>query len=164
MSRGLGDVYKRQFVTTPLLQSFMQHLIRSDDSFAEQTAARLKEVLRNRAPNIWVFELKGEVAKNLRFVRAHTRTVRLEHIMHNSRSEENERLPCVCLSLERGAQRIFLPGPETELQIHDRLLFAGRDHAQRQMLWTIMDSHSLLGNISGKHLPRGGLWRWLSER
>ena len=152
------------FVTTPLLQSFMQHLIRSDDSFAEETAARLKGALKNRAPSIWVFELKGEVAKNLRFVRSHTKTVKLEHIMHNSRSEENELLPCVCLSLERGAQRIFLPGPETELQIHDRLLFAGRDHARRQMLWTIMDSHSLMGNISGKHLPRGGLWRWLSER
>ncbi len=152
------------FVTTPLLQSFMQHLIRSNDSFAVETAHRLKKVLQNRAPNIWVFELKGEIAKNLRFVRSHTSTVKLEHIMRNSRSEENELLPCVCLSLERGAQRIFLPDSETELQIHDRLLFAGRDHARRQMLWTIKDTHSLLGNISGKHLPRGGLWRWLSNR
>ncbi len=51
------------FVTTPLLQSFLQHLIRSDDDFAERTAARLKDVLDNRAPNIWVFELKGEIAR-----------------------------------------------------------------------------------------------------
>jgi len=151
-------------VTTPLLQSFMQHLIRSDDSFAERTAARLKDVLENRSPSIWVFELKGEIARNLRFVRAQTSGVNLEHICHNSRSEENEELSCVCLTLERGAQRIFLPGPDTELQINDRLLFAGRDHARRQMLWTMMDSHSLMGNISGKHLPRGALWRWLSKR
>jgi Trk K+ transport system NAD-binding subunit len=151
-------------VTTPLLQSFMQHLIRSDDSFAERTAARLKDVLENRSPSIWVFELRGEIARNLRFVRAQTSGVNLEHICRNSRSEENEELPCVCLSLERGAQRIFLPGPDTELQINDRLLFAGRDHARRQMLWTMMDSHSLMGNISGKQLPRGALWRWLSKR
>jgi Trk K+ transport system NAD-binding subunit len=152
------------FVTTPLLQSFMQHLIRTDDSFAERTAARLKDVLENRAPSIWVYELKGEIARNLRFVRAQTNGVNLEHICRNSRSEENEELPCVCLTLERGAQRIFLPGPEVELQINDRLLFAGRDHARRQMLWTLMDSHSLLGNISGKQLPRGALWRWLAKR
>lgn len=152
------------FVTTPLLQSFMQHLIRSDDSFAERTAARLKDVLENRSPSIWVFELRGEIARNLRFVRAQTSGVNLEHICRNSRSEENEKLPCVCLTLERGAQRIFLPGPDTELQINDRLLFAGRDHARRQMLWTMMDSHSLMGNISGKQLPRGALWRWLSKR
>ena len=151
-------------VTTPLLQSFMQHLIRTDDSFAERTAARLKDVLENRAPSIWVYELKGEIARNLRFVRAQTSGVNLEHINRNSRSEENEELSCVCLTLERGAQRIFLPGPETELQINDRLLFAGRDHARRQMLWTMMDSHSLLRNISGKQLPRGALWRWLSKR
>jgi len=152
-------------VTTPLLQSFMQHLIRSDDSFAERTAARLKEVLENRAPSIWVYEIKGEIAsRNLRFVRAQTSGVNLEHICRNSRSEENEKLPCVCLTLERGAQRVFLPGPDTELQINDRLLFAGRDHARRQMLWTMMDSHSLMGNISGKQLPRGALWRWLSKR
>ncbi len=151
-------------VTTPLLQSFMQHLIRSDDRFADRVAAKLKHVLGGRAPNIWVFELKGEVARTLRFVRAHTSRVTLEHIVRNSRSEENEFLPCVCLTLERGAQRLFMPDLDTELQIHDRLLFAGRDHARRQMLWTIKDSHSLLGNVSGKHLPRGALWRWLSKR
>ena len=152
------------FVTTPLLQSFLQHLIRTDDSFAERTAARLKDVLDNRAPSIWVFELKGEIARNLRFVRARTSKVTLEHIIRNSRSEENELLPCVCLTLERGAQRVFLPDKDTELQIHDRLLFAGRGLARRQMLWTLMDSHSLLVNTSGKHLPRGALWRWLSQR
>ncbi|NOR41583.1 MAG: potassium transporter TrkA [Gammaproteobacteria bacterium] len=151
-------------VSTPLLQSFMQHLIRTDESFAERTAAKLKDVLKNRAPNIWVYELKGEIARSLRFVRAHSSGATLEHIMQNSRSEDKEALPCVCLSLERGAQRIFLPDPDTELQIRDRLLFAGRDHARRQMLWTLMDSHSLLGNISGKHLPRGAVWRWLSNR
>jgi hypothetical protein len=142
----------------------MQHLIRSEDSFAEETAARLKAVLKNRAPNIWVFELKGLVARNLRFARTQANKITLEHMTRNSRSEENELLPCVCLTLERGAQRIFLPGLDTELQIHDRLLFAGRDHARRQMLWTMKDSHSLLVNVSGKHLPRGALWRWLSKR
>lgn len=152
------------FVTTPLLQSFMQHLIRSDDSFAERTASRLKDVLDNRAPSIWVFELKGEMARNLRFVRSQTSKVTLEHLSRNSRSEENEFLPCVCLTLERGAQRIFLPDNNTELQIHDRLLFAGRNNARRNMLWTLLDSHSLLVNASGKHLPRGALWRWLSKR
>jgi len=152
------------FVTTPLLESFMQHLIRSDESFAERIAAKLRDVLKNRAPSIWVFEIKGEIAKNLRFVRAQSCKVTLAHISRNSRSEENELLPCVCLSLERGAQRMFLPDGHTELQIHDRLLFAGRDNARRKMLWTLMDSHSMLVNASGRHLPRGALWRWLSKR
>jgi len=151
-------------VSTPLLQSFLQHMVRSDDDFAERTAGRLKAVLKNRAPSIWVFEIRGDIARSLRFARSKTSQVKLGHICRNSRSEENEELPCVCLSLERGAQRLFLPPPDTELQINDRLLFAGRDHARRQMHWTLLDAHSLMGNITGKHLPRGALWRWLSER
>ncbi len=151
-------------VTTPLLHAFLQHLIRSDESFAERIATRLKNVLDNCAPNIWVIELNGEFANNLRFVRSLGQKITLEHILRNSRSEANEFLPCVCLSLQRGAQRIFLPDNKTELQIDDRLLFAGRDLARRQMLWTLMDSHSLLVNASGKHLPRGVLWRWLFNR
>jgi len=151
-------------VSTPLLQSFMQHLIRTDDSFAERAAARLQDVLKNRAPNIWVIELRGEIARHLRFAREKTSGVKLEHITRSSRSEERKELPSVCLTLERGAQRIFLPEPDTELQVGDRLLFAGRDHARRQMLWTLHDTHSLMGNITGKHLPRGALWRWLSAR
>jgi voltage-gated potassium channel len=151
-------------VTTPLLASFIQHLIRTDESFAERTAARLKDVLKGHAPSIWVFELKGEIARNLRFVRMRTGRLQLEHISRNSRSEENEVLPCVCLTLERGAQRIFLPDPDTELQLNDRLLFAGRNQARLYMLWTLMDTHALMGNITGKQLPRGALWRWLSKR
>ena len=151
-------------VTTPLLHSFLDHLIRSNDEFAERTAARLQGVLQNRAPNIWVMELQDEIADSLRFALQKTSRVQLEHITRSSRSEDKEPLPCVCLTLERGAQRLFLPGPETDLQINDRLLFAGRAHAQRQMLWTLLDSHSLIGNITGKQLPRGALWRWLSER
>jgi hypothetical protein len=32
------------------------------------------------------------------------------------------------------------------------------------MHWTLLDAHSLMGNVTRKHLPRGALWRWLSER
>jgi len=151
-------------VSTPLLQSFLQHLVRSDESFAERTAASLKQVLRDRAPNIWMLDLCKELAVSLRYVRKKSRNVRLRHITHSSRSEAREELPCVCLMLERGAQRIFLPDSDTELQQNDRLLFAGRADARQQILWTLLDTHALLGNVSGKDLPRGAVWRWLSER
>ena len=151
-------------VSTPLLQSFMQHLFRSDERFAKLVKAKLEHVLKQRAPNIWVLELKGELARNLHYVRSRSREVKLDDICRHSRSEDNEQLSCVCLSLERGAQSLFLPGPETELQINDRLLFAGRDLAHKQMLWTLNDAHSLLGNVTGTHLPRGAIWRWISQR
>lgn len=151
-------------VSTPLLQSFLQHLIHSDEDFAERVKARLEDVLKKRAPNIWVMDLGHGVSQHLQFVESKTSAVTLGNITIDSRSEDHENLPCVCLSLERGAQRIFLPGADTSLMENDRLLFAGRDYARRQMLWTLNDPHSLLGNVTGKQLPRGSLWRWLSER
>jgi Trk K+ transport system NAD-binding subunit len=87
-------------VSTPLLQSFLQHLFRSDDEFAERTAAKLQDVLQNRAPSIWVYELKGEIARTLRFVRSKSSGVCLEHIMYNSRSEERY-LPAVITPADR---------------------------------------------------------------
>ena len=32
------------------------------------------------------------------------------------------------------------------------------------VLIEVDNNHSLLVNVSGKHLPRGALWRWLSNR
>ena len=151
-------------VSTPLLLSFMRHLISSNEDFAKRVKAKLEDVLKDRAPHIWVLELKGEIARNFRYVRKLSRDVTLKDISMHSRSEDNAKLPCVCLSLERGAQSLFVPGEDTELQINDRLLFAGRDAAHKQMLWTLYDAHSLLGNMTGKHLPRGLIWRKISER
>lgn len=151
-------------VSTPLLPSFLQQLFRSDERFAQNVKTKLEHVLQQRAPHIWMLELKGEHARSIRFVNSRSRAVTLDDISRHARSEDNELLPCVCLSLERGAQSLFLPGLDTELQVNDRLLFAGRDLAHKQMLWTLNDPHSLLGNVTGTHLPRGSIWRWISER
>ena len=89
--------------------------------------------------------------------------IRLEHLLENSRVQDDDPLPCVCLMLERESLRLFLPGRDQQLLEGDRLLFAGRSQAHRQMTWTLMDSHSLMSNITGKHLPRGAVWRKLSK-
>ncbi len=151
-------------VSTPLLPSFLQHLFRSDERFAQNVKTRLENVLQQRAPHIWMLELKGEYARSIRFVNSRSHAVTLDNVSRHARSEDNELLPCICLSLERGAQSLFLPGLDTELQVNDRLLFAGRDLAHKQMLWTLNDPHSLLGNVTGTHLPRGSIWHWISER
>jgi Trk K+ transport system NAD-binding subunit len=151
-------------VTTPLLQPFLQHLVRQDDDFAERTAARLKSVLANKAPSMWVVDLRNSLAAGLRIARNEGIRLKLEHITHNTRSEVAESLSCVCLVLERGAQRIFLPDAGYELLEGDRLLFAGRGAARREMMWALTDANSLMGYATNKQLPRGLIWRWLWRR
>ncbi|NND44918.1 MAG: potassium channel protein [Xanthomonadales bacterium] len=150
--------------TTPLLQSFLQHMVNSKEDFAERTAARLKSVLEGRAPNLWVVDLGGELAEGLRMAQEDGVSLTLEDLTHNTRVEGEEDLSCACLVLERGAQRIFLPESDHELQEGDRLLFAGRGSARREMLWALTDANALLGYATGQIIPRGAIWRWFWRR
>ena len=150
--------------TTPLLQTFLQHLVTSKTDFAERAAARLKAVLHGRSPNLWLVDLQDDLAEGLRLAREDGINLKLSHITHNTRSVDSEDLACVCLVMERGAQRIFMPESDYELLEGDRLLFAGRGQAQREMLWGLMDPNSLLGYAINRRLPRGAIWRWLARR
>lgn len=150
--------------TTPLLQTFLQHLVVKDDRFAERTKARLEAVLHGRAPSLWVIDLQGDLAEGLRHARADGVNLELGHITHNLRTEDAESLACVCLVVERGAQRLFLPEADFDLLEGDRLLFAGRGAARREMLWALLDPNALLGYATGKRLPRGAIWRWWWRR
>jgi Trk K+ transport system NAD-binding subunit len=150
--------------TTPLLQTFLQHLVREDDEFARNAAARLQAVLHDRSPSLWLVDLCGEAALGVTSAREWDVPLNLGHLTHNSRSEGGEGLPCVCLVLERGAQRVFLPGENHDVKEGDRLLFAGRRHARREMLRSLMDPCQLVSYASGRHMPRSAVWRWLSGR
>jgi Trk K+ transport system NAD-binding subunit len=150
--------------TTPLLQTFLQHLVASNSDFADRTAARLRAVLMGKAPSLWVVSLVNEMGESVRYARNAGIKLKLGHITHNTRSESAENLSCACLVLERGAQRIFLPESSYELLEGDRLLFAGRGTARREMIWGLGDANSLLGFVIKKQMPRGAIWRWLWRR
>jgi hypothetical protein len=151
-------------VTTPLLRTFIQHLISQDDDFANHVAARLKSALKGRAPAIWMTDLTGRMATGLTEANRESVRVELAQIVNDSQSETNEHLPCVCLLLERGASRIFLPDPSQELHIGDRLLFAGRDAARREIAWSLSQPYTLITNATGRIMHRGMLFRWFSRK
>jgi len=149
--------------TTPLLPVFLAHLVNEDDSFAIKVKARLECVLRGLAPNLWMEELSSGNADAILTAAAENVELRLEHITHNLRAETPAALDCVCLLLERGASRLFLPGPQQELLAGDRLLFAGRGSARLLMRFTLTDPNSLISFATGRQHPRGAIGRWLAK-
>ena len=149
--------------TTPLLQTFLQHLVSKDDEFAKRVASRLQSCLQGRAPSLWVAELTGDQADGVRLASQEGIELRLEHLLQSVRSSEPQSLPAVCLVLERGAQRLFLPDPEQALIEGDRLLFAGRGAARNEILWMLGEPNALLAAATGRHRPNGTLWRWLNR-
>ncbi len=139
-------------------------MIAQPEDFAHRVHARLASVLKARAPNLWVAEMVDRAAAGIRDAARAGVEVRLEHITHNTRSEESESLPCLPLVLERGALRIFLPGLDQTLHAGDRLLFAGRGSARREMLWALSDPDLILTYATGRHAPSGSLGRWLARK
>jgi Trk K+ transport system NAD-binding subunit len=150
--------------TTPLLPVFLDHLLAKEEAFAQTVRRRLEAVLDGRSPGLWTIELSGEWANSIRAAARDGVTIRLDHLTHNVRTPGSEPLPCVCLLLERGSLRHFLPGPREELQEGDRLLFAGRGTARREMLYALREPTLLVSQVTGRPQPRGALMRRLARK
>jgi len=149
--------------TTPLLPVFLTHLVHEDEAFTARLKARLEAVLHGHAPNLWTEELIAGHADAIIAAANDGVEIRLEHITYNLRMEDPESLDCVCLLLERGASRLFLPGPKQELLAGDRLLFAGRGAARREMIWNLTEPRVLIQFATGRPQARGAVMRWLAR-
>jgi len=150
--------------TTPLLSVFLDHMLSQEERFARTVKHRLEAVLHGRSPGLWTIELRGEHANSLREAARENAPVRLRHLTENARLPEPADLPCVCLLLERGSLRQFLPGPEEKLLEGDRLLFAGRVSAQREMQFALREPTVLVSVVTGRHQPRGAVMRRLARK
>jgi len=150
--------------TTPLLPVFIDHLFGQDESFAQRVRHRLESVLDGRSPSLWTLNLTGEWANSIRAAKMENTAIRLKHLMESSRTLAEEHLPCVCLLLERGSLRTFLPGHEEKLLEGDRLLFAGRGMARHEMLFSLREPTALVSQATGRPQPRGAIMRWLMRK
>jgi Trk K+ transport system NAD-binding subunit len=150
--------------TTPLLPVFNDHLIREDESFAKTVRHRLEEILDGRSPSLWTIELEDQWVNSIRAAKRENTAIRLKHLTQNARTQSVESLPCVCLLLERGSLRTFLPDENVELQEEDRLMFAGRGSARHEMLFALREPTALVSLATGRPQPRGALMRRLARR
>jgi voltage-gated potassium channel len=150
--------------TTPLLPVFNDHMIGENERFAQRVKHRLEASLGGSAPSLWTLNLVGEWANSIRAAAGERATIRLRHLTTNARTPEADDLPCVCLLLERGSLRIFLPGHDEKLQEGDRLLFAGRDRAQHEMLFSLREPTALVSLATGRPQPRGAIMRGLARK
>jgi Trk K+ transport system NAD-binding subunit len=150
--------------TTPLLPVFIEHLVKEDEAFAANIKTQLQEVLDEKAPSLWIVHLSGVWAESVRAARQESVTIHLSHLIINARTPETEDLPCVCLLLERGSHRTFLPEPEHQLLEGDRLLFAGRGSARIEMLFALREPTALVSLATGRPQPRGAIMRRLARK
>ena len=132
--------------------------------FAKRVEQLLQSVLHGKAPVLWTVELEGPWSKSLLAANREDTPIHLGHLLLNARSPEAEHLDCICLLLERGSHRQFLPDSSEILQEGDHLLFAGRGAARHEMLFTLSEPVALLSLAKGSPQPRGTIMRRLARR
>jgi len=172
------------YATNPMLKPFLEHLERESEAFAEKVYGRLKSKLKDYAgpnalagtnaedagssarlaPKQWTITLGTEETPGANELFDQGMELTLSYLLHNTRSERDEDLHCVCLELERGAKREFLPSGKTPLQAGDRLLFAGWGRARDEMMWSLEDPVLLLNYATPGPAPRTSIGRWVQRR
>jgi Trk K+ transport system NAD-binding subunit len=150
--------------TTPLLPIFNDHLVNQDESFAQRLKHRLESVLGGYSPSLWTVQLSGQWANSIRAAAQERAPIQLRHLTTNARTPEGDELPCVCLLLERGSLRLFLPTNDEKLHEGDRLLFAGRGAARHEMLFALQEPTALVSLATGRPQPRGAIMRRLARK
>jgi voltage-gated potassium channel len=150
--------------TTPLLQVFIDHVIHTNDSFANTVKHRLSSVLDGRSPSLWTLTLSGRWAESMRAAKNEKVPIRMDHLTQNARKPGHLPLDCVCLLLQRGSSRVFLPGQDQLLIEGDILLFAGRGAAYNEMLFALQEPTALVSLASGRQQPRGAIMRRLAKK
>lgn len=150
--------------TTPLLPVFNDHMVHQDESFAREVEQKLEDVLDDYSPGLWTIDISGACTESLRTARLEGVKIRLEHLLVDARTPTPESLPCVCLMLERDSLRLFLPEPDQVLLKGDRLLFAGRGSARREMIFSLTEPTALVSLATGRPQPRGAIMRRLARK
>jgi len=150
--------------TTPLLPVFMDHLVTQDERFARQLKHRLEAALGGFAPSLWTVHLRGEWANSIREAQRENLSICLRDLTTNARIPDAPELQCVCLMLERGSLRTFLPVGDEKLLEGDTLLFAGRNSARNEMLFALREPTALVGLATGRHQPRGAIMRRIARK
>lgn len=150
--------------TTPGLSKFLNYLVHADEDFASRVEHKLSRCLGEVAPVVWTMELTGTYARGLSAARDEGIELRLDSLLHNTRSGDNENLRCVCLMLKRGAQELMLPSAELNVIEGDILLFAGRSSAQREVMRALIDPVLLLDYATPRRIPRTAIGRFIDRR
>ena len=151
-------------LTRPLLSYFLRLARRQNEDWANVLVSRVVGVLAERPPETWTLKI------------SRVRTPAILELLHKGGSfsvgqlitdprDTTALLPCVPLYIQHANhEETLLPADDTPLAVGDQLLFCGQAQAETQMRWTARDFNTLSYLCTGRDLPGGTVWRWLSAR
>ncbi|PKL96444.1 MAG: potassium transporter TrkA [Gammaproteobacteria bacterium HGW-Gammaproteobacteria-8] len=148
-------------IRSSLVEPFIEQMLAQDNTWARAVLARLWRQQRRAPPEISAGRISARRAPALVHALQAGRRVTVGDLLRDPRRRDRM-LPVTLLLLRREGEDLLLPDADTELQVGDRLLLAGRSRAAAR-LQSVLEADGVLEYIlTGQRRPQGWIWRRLS--
>ena len=152
-----------KFLISPMIQTLIDSLHKSDPNRTTQLISRLQIDVGEHNPQLWRIRLcTGETSAVSECLEQNT-ALTMADIVRDPHNLEGT-LPCVPLMIDRNNSQIMLPDYSQVLCIGDEILFCGTTRGKRMLLASMNNPYTLNYLLSGKDLPRGYFFNWLSAK
>ncbi len=148
-------------IRAPLLADFLRLAHDRDEDWANVLVSSIAGVIEAVTPETWELEISPIRTPAVFDCLIRGDRVLLQDICSHP-TDRSARLSCIPLLIKRDDDEILLPALEISLQAGDRILFCGRNEANRAIQHIIHDHRALDYILTGTDRPSGFIWRWLS--
>ena len=146
---------------SPQIQILIEYLREQGEECTRQVVDRLISEIGDKLPHLWRINLCAEEAVAVARRLQSRAGLSLGELIRNPYDLKGN-ISCIALSIERGEQRIMLPGANEPLELCDEILLCGTEHSEVILLATMNNAYTLNYLITGIDAPRGYLFRWLA--
>lgn len=145
----------RPVLETPMVPTFMAHMLERDESYNADCLKLLEQRLGDERVEFWSSRVSDKRAPPLAVAieRGHTVTAGILTLDPRDRSQ---RLDAIVLMILRDEQVILLPDDNEPLAMGDRILFCGTPHSA-SLIWAIAVDHDVVRYLRTGE-PRSSGW------
>ena len=151
-------------LTTPLLVPFLTQIKERGESWSYTLLEQLTERFGWETPTVWSVRVTvAEGPALLNRLQSTEPAIALGDLLRDPH-DRDQPLGCRALYLTRADEStVLLPHAHTAIQAGDSLLLVGRDRARQDLELTLNNENTLDYVLSGREIPGGWVWEWLTR-
>ncbi len=147
---------------SPQIQILIDYLREQGEECTRQVVDRLKSEIGDKPPHLWRINLcEEEAVAVVRHLQGQA-GLSLGDLIRNPYDLKGN-ISCIPLAIQRGGQRIMLPGQNEPLELSDEILFCGTEHSEVMLAATMNNPYTLDYLVTGIDAPRGYVFQWLAN-
>lgn len=149
-------------ITTPLLGRYLKRINQYSEKECAALADRLTRFGRGRIPEVWDVRINPKQTSAVAHQLTAGHTVTLAQVLSDP-DKRTQRSEAIALMVARGSKAIGHPELTMELQLGDRILFAGSAMGRSNVSLVLRNANALGYIQTGQEGNGGVVWRWITN-